>query len=82
LDDDEGTKALGLATLDVLARSELARKEELELFDIAWKNVSGDENGVENGQDSSDKGILAVDAADDLGDNKRTEENETEEVGQ
>jgi hypothetical protein len=45
LDEDEGTKALGLATLDVLARSELARKEELELFDIAWKNVSGDENG-------------------------------------
>lgn len=49
LDADEGTKALGLATLDVLARSELARKEELELFDIAWKNVSGDDNGEGNG---------------------------------
>lgn len=49
LDEDEGTKALGLATLDVLARSELARKEELELFDIAWKNVSGDENGEPDG---------------------------------
>jgi hypothetical protein len=49
LDGDEGTKALGLATLDVLARSELARKEELELFDIAWKNVSGDDNGEGNG---------------------------------
>jgi len=82
LDDDEGTKALGLATLDVLARSELARKEELELFDIAWKNVSGDENEDENGQDGSEKRIPAVDSADDMGDNKRTEEDKTEEVGQ
>ncbi|HEY3573440.1 MAG TPA: hypothetical protein VGK98_06400 [Arthrobacter sp.] len=46
LDEDRGTKALGLATLEVLARSELAKEEELELFDIAWKSVSGpDENG-------------------------------------
>jgi hypothetical protein len=50
LDEDESTKALGLATLDVLARSELARKEELELFDIAWKAVTGpDENGDHSG---------------------------------
>ncbi|WP_248760586.1 hypothetical protein [Pseudarthrobacter sp. SSS035] len=41
LDQDEGTKALGLATLNVLARSELARAEELELFDAAWENVAG-----------------------------------------
>ncbi|HEX9228025.1 MAG TPA: hypothetical protein VF885_15585 [Arthrobacter sp.] len=41
LSKDEDTKALGLATLDVLARSELARKEELELFDIAWEVVNG-----------------------------------------
>lgn len=41
LSDDEDTKTLGLATLDVLAHSELARKEELELFDIAWKTVNG-----------------------------------------
>lgn len=47
LDDDKETKALGLATLDVLARSDLARKEELELFDIAWKSVSPpDTNGA------------------------------------
>jgi len=52
LDEDESTKALGLATLDVLARSELARKEELELFDIAWKAVTGpDENGDHSGSE-------------------------------
>jgi hypothetical protein len=42
LSDDEDTKALGLATLEVLARSELAHKEELELFDIAWEVVNGE----------------------------------------
>ena len=41
LDQDEDTQALGLATLGVLARSELARNEELELLDIAWKSVNG-----------------------------------------
>jgi hypothetical protein len=41
LSDDEDTRALGLATLELLARSELARKEELELFDIAWEVVNG-----------------------------------------
>lgn len=40
LDDDEDVKALGLAALDVLARSTLARTEELELLDIAWKSVN------------------------------------------
>ena len=43
LDRDEDTKALGLAALEVLARSELARNEELELLDIAWKSVNGHE---------------------------------------
>ncbi|KRE53036.1 hypothetical protein ASG92_05590 [Arthrobacter sp. Soil736] len=51
LDEDEGTKALGLATLDVLARSELARKEELELFDIAWKSVAGPDHNGESDED-------------------------------
>lgn len=41
LDEDEDIKALGLAALDVLAGSELARNEELELLDIAWKSVNG-----------------------------------------
>ena len=40
LDDDEAAKALGLVTLEVLARSELARTEELELFDLAWQSVT------------------------------------------
>jgi hypothetical protein len=39
LQEDQGGKALGLATLAVLARSPLARDEELELLDIAWKSV-------------------------------------------
>ena len=78
LDEDEGTKALGLATLDVLARSELAREEELELFDIAWKNVSGDENGSEDG---SGQEIAPVDSDDHLGDNGTTDKDKTKEVG-
>lgn len=41
LDEEQDIKALGLATLGVLARSELARNEELELLDIAWKSVNG-----------------------------------------
>lgn len=36
---DPGSKALGLATLAVLAQSSLARDEELELLDIAWQSV-------------------------------------------
>ncbi|MCU1517524.1 MAG: hypothetical protein JWQ75_2245 [Pseudarthrobacter sp.] len=83
LDEDEGTKALGLATLDVLARSDLARAEELELFDIAWKNVSGDENGY----DDEPGGHLGqeprfVDADDNIRDNGTTEEAAVKEVGQ
>src|SRR6476620_3253872 len=34
LDQDEDTRALGLAALEVLAGSELARNEEIELLDI------------------------------------------------
>jgi hypothetical protein len=41
LDEDEDPRALGLAALEVLASSELARNEELELLDIAWKSVNG-----------------------------------------
>ncbi len=40
LDQDDDTRALGLAALEVLAGSELARNEELELLDIAWKSVN------------------------------------------
>lgn len=70
LDDDQGTKALGLATLDVLARSELAREEELELFDIAWKNVAGEENGEADGGTPE---IPRVDVADNMGENGTTD---------
>ncbi len=40
LDGDPDTKALGMATLEVLANSKLAHAEELELFDIVWEAVS------------------------------------------
>jgi hypothetical protein len=83
LDEDEGTKALGLATLEVLARSDLARTEELELFDIAWKNVSGDDSGDDNGQeDSVDKEFAFVDAGGNIGENGTTDEDRIKEVGQ
>jgi hypothetical protein len=45
LDARPSTKALGLATLEVLARSTLAHAEELELFDIAWASVNDPDNG-------------------------------------
>lgn len=44
------SKALGLAALDVLARSELARNEELELLDIAWESVYGAGESTGSGQ--------------------------------
>ena len=50
LDEDQDIKALGLAALDVLARSELARNEELELLDIAWKSVNGVEENANSWQ--------------------------------
>ncbi|MDJ0313285.1 hypothetical protein [Arthrobacter sp. H35-D1] len=46
LDDSATNKALGLVTLEVLARSKLAHAEELELFDIAWEAVSDPKNGA------------------------------------
>ena len=59
LDDDANTKALGLAALAVLARSELASTEELELLDIAWRTVNGevfdaDFDGVVDAADGPD----------------------------
>lgn len=82
LDPDEGTKALGLATLEVLARSELARTEELELFDIAWKSVGGDENGdeAESDMDPGQESAF-VDDGGKLGENGTTENDSTKEVG-
>ena len=78
LDGDEGTKALGLATLEVLARSELARTEELELFDIAWQSVSGEDNGDGCDQEG---GPAFMDGDANLGENGTTDENNTREVG-
>lgn len=78
LDGDEGTKALGLATLEVLARSELARTEELELFDIAWQSVSGEDNG--DGYDQEGWPAF-MDGDANLGENGTTDENNTREVG-
>lgn len=83
LDEDEGTKALGLATLEVLARSDLARTEELELFDIAWKNVSGDDNGDENGpEDRLDREFMFVDSGGIISENGTTDEDKIKEAGQ
>jgi hypothetical protein len=81
LDPDEGTKALGLATLEVLARSELARTEELELFDIAWKSVSGEENGedAETDTDSWEESA-GVDGHAILGENETKDAENAEEV--
>lgn len=81
LDQDEGTKALGLATLEVLARSELARNEELELFDIAWKSVSGDENGDVGEEGNSGQEMPFVDADGNIGENGMTDEDRTKEAG-
>ena len=62
LSKDEDTRALGLATLEVLARSELARKEELELFDIAWEVVNGEPHKAsEAGQEET----IYIEVADD-----------------
>lgn len=82
LDPDEGTKALGLATLEVLARSELARNEELELFDIAWKSVAGEDNGEDLAQEAGPGQELPfVDADGNMGENGTTGEDKTKEVG-
>jgi hypothetical protein len=74
LDEDEDIKALGLAALDVLARSELARNEELELLDIAWKSVNGFEENTDSGQPvRSAASADSVESGDNVGDNEGTD---------
>lgn len=75
LDEDEDAKALGLAALAVLTRSELAREEELELLDIAWQSVT-----VENGNGDTPDEPESVDAAGNISDNGTTDTDDTEEV--
>ena len=60
LDDSATNKALGLVTLEVLARSKLAHAEELELFDIAWEAVSDPKNGAA-GNDSTPEASFSTD---------------------
>lgn len=67
---DKDTKALGLATLAVLTRSELARKEELELLDIAWKSVNGTAESDDEKEPADDSGVM--DSADNISDNGTT----------
>jgi hypothetical protein len=74
LDEDEDIKALGLAALDVLARSELARNEELELLDIAWKSVNGFEENTDSGQPVAPAASAdSVESGDNVGDNEGTD---------
>lgn len=78
LDADEDAKAIGLASLAVLARSDLAREEELELLDIAWQSVM-----EANGYDGPwDEDIDAVDSGEPIGDNGTTRIDQSEEGGQ
>lgn len=72
LDSDKDAKALGLAALAVLTRSELARNEELELLDIAWKAVNGT-NGSGDEQEPG-AGPVVVDSDEHMGDNRATSE--------
>ncbi len=69
LDADENTKALGLAALAVLAQSELASTEELELLDIAWRTVNGE--GSDADADADADFDRAVDAADGSDENEK-----------
>jgi hypothetical protein len=75
LDAEEDAKALGLASLAVLARSDLAREEELELLDIAWQSVS-EANGDDRPWDDEP---AAVDSDENIGDNETTSTDRTEE---
>jgi len=59
-----------------LARSELARTEGPELFDMAWKNVSAEDNGGAIGVLDDD-----VDAIGNMGENGITDEDTAEEAG-
>ena len=75
LDADGDAKALGLASLAVLAGSDLAREEELELLDIAWQSVT-----EANGDDGTwDEDVAAVDSEEPIGDNGTTSIDGTEE---
>jgi hypothetical protein len=75
LDADEDAKALGLASLAVLARSDLAREEELELLDIAWQSVT-----EANGDDGTwGAEVEPVDSAENIRDNETTSTDGTEE---
>ncbi|MFF2244701.1 hypothetical protein ACFVTM_11025 [Arthrobacter sp. NPDC058130] len=74
LDQDPDIKALGLAALGVLARSELARNEELELLDIAWKSVNGVEENAGSWQPARPAAFAAsVESGDNLGNNEGTD---------
>jgi hypothetical protein len=60
----------------------LARTEELELFDIAWKSVSGDENGDDAAPEpGSGQEAAFVDDRHNLGENGTTDEDSSKEVG-
>jgi hypothetical protein len=75
LEADEDAKALGLASLAVLARSDLARGEELELLDIAWQSVT-----EANGDDGTwGEEVEAVDSEEAIGDNGTPSTDSTEE---
>jgi hypothetical protein len=75
LEEDEDAKAIGLASLAVLARSDLAREEELELLDIAWQSVT-----EANGDGGPwDEDVDAVDSGEPIGDNGTTSTDRTEE---
>ena len=56
---DEDIKALGLGALAVLAQSELASAEELELLDIAWKAVNGEGPDGGRGKGAEGRGCSA-----------------------
>lgn len=66
----------------MLARSELARTEELGLFDIAWKSVSGAENGDDLGEEGTTGPKMPfVDDGRLMGENGTTDEDTTKEAG-
>ncbi|MBT2522035.1 hypothetical protein [Arthrobacter sp. ISL-28] len=73
---DKNTKALGLATLAVLTRSELARTEELELLDIAWQAVNGEDDSDDELEPADDAGFM--DSDDNIGDNGTTSDDSEE----
>lgn len=65
LSADEDSKTLGLSTLEVLARSELAKKEELELFDIAWEVVNGQPHTAQAGPEGPLESTIYIEVPDD-----------------